>query len=310
MGFKDFFPYLGKGKGPKFWHTPIRRTEVKGPEELGYYVDFSSKTSWSHLDERGIPLLYYGSDIGWRYNPTAVAQFGLGSLERYRRGEGEAYFEMAKAQGRWLLRQMRERDGVGVWEYDFDIPAYGIKAPWVSALAQGQGISLLVRLYLVENDVSFLETASKAIESFKRSVEEGGVSRKVAEGIIYEEVPSERPSCILDGFIFSLFGLYDYWRVTGREEALWREGIRTLKALLPLYDLGFWSRGDLFREKPKMIASSFYHRLHIYQLEALYDITGEEGFRVYASRWKAYERNSLFRIAAFLYKLYFKALYY
>ncbi|GAJ18373.1 unnamed protein product, partial [marine sediment metagenome] len=36
-----------------------------------------------------------------------------------------------------------EKDGFGVWEYHFDYPRFSLDAPWLSAMSQGEGISVL-----------------------------------------------------------------------------------------------------------------------------------------------------------------------
>jgi hypothetical protein len=55
------------------------------------------------------------------------------------------------------------------------------------------------------------------------------------------------PAHILNGFIFALFGLYDYYRVTQDEHALelFNAGIETLRSKLHLYDTGRVTRYDL-----------------------------------------------------------------
>ena len=60
----------------------------------------------------------------------------------------------------------------------------------------------------------------------------------------------------------------------------------------------------------KMLASPFYHHLHIVQLEVLYRLTGEEIFHRYATRWDGYRRSRLRRAVALLYKAVFKLCYY
>jgi hypothetical protein len=144
-------------------------------------------------------------------------------------------------------------------------------------------------------------------------VEEGGVRYVDPQGNLFlEEAPSQPPSCILDGFIFSLFGVYDFWLASGEAamQQMWEAGLSTLENVLPRYDLGFWSRGDLFRERPKMVASRFYHRLHVFQLQALHAMTGREIFRQYAQRWKGYEERWACRTAALACKALFKLSFY
>ncbi len=64
-------------------------------------------------------------------------------------------------------------------------------------------------------------------------------------GIQYPSL--QAPPHVLNGFIFALFGLYDFYKLTHSEVALdlFNEGIETLKANLKRYDLGYWSRYDL-----------------------------------------------------------------
>jgi hypothetical protein len=60
----------------------------------------------------------------------------------------------------------------------------------------------------------------------------------------------------------------------------------------------------------KMLASPFYHRLHIVQLAVLHQLTGLNIFADYAARWKAYAASPVKRAAALGYKCAFKLCYY
>ena len=60
----------------------------------------------------------------------------------------------------------------------------------------------------------------------------------------------------------------------------------------------------------KMLASPFYHRLHIVQLKVMHLLTGDGIFQEYAIRWDNYRKNFIKRNFAFVYKVVFKALYY
>ena len=83
-----------------------------------------------------------------------------------------------------------------------------------------------------------------------------------------------------------------------------------LCANLQRYDAGFWSLYELSGTRLKMFASPFYHRLHIVQLEVLYQLTGEETFRQYTTRWDDYRHSRAKRTAALLHKVIFKLCYY
>lgn len=138
--------------------------------------------------------------------------------------------------------------GTAIWEVDFNFLRHNLSLPWVPAVAQGQIISILIKAYQMTDDADFLITAERAMSSFRYSIDEGGVTWTSEEGFaVYEEYPSQPPSHILNGHIWAMFGLYDYYRVTGSPDALslFNAGVNTLKRYLPSYDVGFWSKYDL-----------------------------------------------------------------
>ena len=59
-----------------------------------------------------------------------------------------------------------------------------------------------------------------------------------------------------------------------------------------------------------MVASPFYHRLHIVQLRVMHKITGESIFASYADRWENYTYSRANRTRALCYKSVFKLCYY
>jgi hypothetical protein len=59
-----------------------------------------------------------------------------------------------------------------------------------------------------------------------------------------------------------------------------------------------------------MIASPFYHRLHVTQLRIMHKITGDDVFARYAEKWEKYARSPSKRTRALCYKSAFKLCYY
>jgi len=59
-----------------------------------------------------------------------------------------------------------------------------------------------------------------------------------------------------------------------------------------------------------MVASPFYHQLHIVQLRVMHRLTGEDKFASVADRWESYTRSRLNRTRALVYKSAFKLWYY
>jgi hypothetical protein len=296
-----------------FWHTELRPIFYSYPTLQDYYIDFTAKTHYDGpYDSQGIPLLDYKGAIGRQYNPCAVAQFALGWFTRWKRGDATARTRFEKTAC-WLHDRLAiDSVGHGWWWYHFDFDAYGLTSPWKSALAQGQGISVLLRAYKEFGDDRYLKAAHAAYAGMVTPVEQGGLLRHFDGGIILEEVIADRPTAILDGLMFAIFGVQDFCFATGDEGAskLRHECLGTLERLLPRFDLHYWSRADLYHDAPPMIASPFYHRLHVAQLEVLRDLTGSVVFDQYARRWKEQDAHVWNRIRAIGNKAYFKLRYY
>ena len=77
--------YLGGGTSQlTFWHEKPAVNPAASYRSLGpYYMTFTDKARYEGpFDEQGVPLLDYHGDIGLRYNPIAIAQYGLAHYNR------------------------------------------------------------------------------------------------------------------------------------------------------------------------------------------------------------------------------------
>ena len=327
MGFKQRINYWrrvivayrkGANSQLTFWHEkPAINEDIdfKDPAS-GYYMTFYDKTLYpGPFDEHGVPLLDYKGVIGKQYNPIAIAQYGLGFYNRYVKEKKEEYLKKFLVQCSWLVDNLEENEfGLLVWMHHFDWEYQGIlKSPWQSSLAQGSGISALLRGFLVTNEKKYLDAAILAFKSFKKDVSEGGVTYTDDNGYLwFEEYIIEPYSHVLNGFIWSLFGVYDFYLVTKDDEAkkIFGLAIKTLTDNLHRFDTGFWSLYSLSPTKLKLIASPFYHSLHIVQLDILYRITKEKRFLEFKERWQNYKKSWVKRNYALIYKIIFKIFYY
>ena len=300
-----------------FWHDPAELNQRALTHALGeYHMSFAEKAEYSGAhDPQGIPLLNYHGDIGLQYNPIAIAQWGLGNYNLFARsGSPEARGKFLKASN-WLCERLeRNAYGFHVWNHYFDWEyRQTLKAPWYSGLAQGQAISLLVRAHAGTGERKYLTSATLAFRTFLEDVASGGVAFQDADkNIWFEEYLVSPPTHILNGFIWAAWGVYDYFLATGSREAmsLFAAAVKTLEVNLGRYDLGFWSRYELSGTLLPMIASPFYHRLHVTQLRVMHRITSEKIFDHYARRWESYARSRSNRSRALCYKGAFKLCYY
>ena len=313
-----FGAYLLPGKSQlTFWHDVPQVNESASFQELGeYYMPFLEKADYpGHYDAAGIPMLDYHGSIGLQYNPIAIAQWGLGNYTLFSRDREEQRKKKFLSASDWLFSHLEQNSsGVWVWNHNFDWEYRStLRAPWYSALAQGQGISLLVRAYAVTKSAKYLDAATRAFASFLQRIDNGGVAFTDSDSNLwFEEYIVSPPTHILNGFIWASWGLHDYFLATrdSRAQDLLAKIVQTLCANLARYDLGFWSRYELSGTAIPMVASPFYHQLHIVQLRIMYRLTGEKMFHDYAERWQEYARSRLKRTRAVCYKGAFKLCYY
>lgn len=127
-----------------------------------------------------------------------------------------------------------------------------LKQGWYSAMGQGHAISLLARAYYHSNgDARYLRAAINGLKPFRVPSRQGGVlARFMGKYEWYEEYPTTPASFVLNGFIYSLLGLYDLNATAPRNlshEAglLFDQGMLSLKKMLSLYDTGSGSIYDL-----------------------------------------------------------------
>lgn len=308
---------LGGNSHLTFWHeTPAENPSALADKLGEYYMLFTEKANYQGAyDSAGIPLLDYHGHIGLQYNPIAIAQFGLGNYNLWLRTADATphakFFRIAD----WLVSHLEQNDhGLAVWNHHFDWEYRDtLKAPWYSALAQGQGISVLVRAHKESGKSRYLDAARQALACFQKPIDQGGVTFTDESGDLwFEEYIVSPPTHILNGFIWALWGVYDYWLATREPSAqeLFSKGVRTLLGNLDRYDLGFWSLYEQAGTRLPMVASAFYHWLHIVQLRVMRRLTGEEAFTRVADRWENYLRSRANRTRALCYKSAFKLCYY
>lgn len=279
-------------------------------------MTFADKANYNGpRDDGGIILLDYRGDIGLQHNPIAIAQYGLARLNLYLNSRREDDLNEAKRHGDWLVSNLKKNSkGVEIWPHDFSWRYRENLLPgWYSALAQGTGLSLLVRLYKATLDEKYLDTARRAYAALLAPVESGGVQFVDDSGDIWlEEYVVDPPTHILNGFLWTLWGVWDYYLLTREKSALelFEKCSKTIEKNLPRYDSGFWSLYDLSEGVLRMIASPFYHRLHIVQLQVTKKLASDPVFGEYAERWAGYEKNPIYRISALVYKIIFKIFYF
>jgi hypothetical protein len=255
------------------------------------------------VDENGIPVSDYSRKVlirgvtGRHYNPLTVAHWVLGAYDDYLATGDVRHRDLFLKRADWLVENQHTiKDGAILW---YHTAGWGkSRTPWSSAMAQGFALSGLCRAYQATGDLKYLETARRAVVGLALPISEGGQAATDEAGNLFFEEWAFHPAIhILNGHIFALFGLHDYYRVTRDERAceLFEAGVAAVRNRLPDYDAGFWSRYSLDRKKVLLnhwtLAAPIYQQVHIDLLRFLYKITGDKVFARYANRWESQQRT-------------------
>ena len=273
------------------------------PRSLRYHV-YSDRLFFDAMapDAHGVAV-QRSRTFGTAYNPAYVAWYGLMSLERWQRGLDPAAEAAFCRQADWLVRHaVRRDDGAVVWPYPFDWREgrCRLTAPWICAMAQGLAISVLIRAHRREAaDGRLLGLCRAATRVFEKSVEDGGVRTLERGHALYEEYPGYPLPRVLDGFLFSLLGLWDLAAETGepRVEQLFADGLAGLVRSLDVWDYRrMWS----WYGSHGYLCPPHYNRLNAALLRALSLLSGEPILRERADRWDPPRRGALGRAEVYL----------
>lgn len=275
--------HVKKGEG-RHWN----RDSVEG-----FYIDYSEKTKTSQFTDSGLPYtkLENGTTA---ILPITVIQYGLGCYENVLDGEKDYSKGFLRCADYMLQTQATD----GSWEAFAAQRTNKTK----SSMVQGEGAALLIRAWKYSGNTQYLLGAQKAITFMLKDVKEGGTA-EIGEDYIALLEGTGVPM-ILNGAIYSLFGLYDLWLVT-YDKSLKQEldfAINGIKHYLPKYDNGYWSYYCL----DKRIASPFYHQLHIVQLHVLAKLLVDDAFDKEAVKYEKYYNNKLCYFRAFIKKAFQK----
>lgn len=268
------------------------KTEVKG-----YYNDLRNKvlSNTALIDDKGIPYnINCNNEI--IYFPGTIFQYGLGLYDLYLESQNEDYKQKFLLISNWTLSNQKKN---GMWDC---MKILGDKIHQSqSSMCQSQGISILIRAYILTKEDKYLKSADKAVEFMIKDKNEGGTCFYDNDRVIFQEYVSNIEQSVLNGWIFSIFGIYDYYLITKNEniKLIIDKTIKTLSNELEKYDRKYWSSYD----QVGTIASPAYHDLHICQLEALEKMFNMDTFSIYKNKFIKYQKNKIYKIIAICVKI-------
>jgi hypothetical protein len=253
-------------------------------------------------DASGVLLVFDGGSGEMVYDPASIARYGLAQYGNYLELNDSVYMDEARAQADYLVAALNPETGALTYEFDSALNTGSsyetLKAPWISATAQGLACSLLARMYDQTNDEKYSEACKLALQPFTKSFEDGGVAREFQGRVFFESYPTKLPGFELSGFMHSILGLFDVWQITQDEtaHALYEQGIETLKFSLPYFDstgISYYQLAHLFRERGAIyLPGTAFHVTHIQQLEAINRYEEDAVLAHYQKLWTTYIKGA------------------
>jgi hypothetical protein len=214
------------------------------------------------LPSPGYRTSFPGSELIYQFYPGHGVQIQwlgtFGRLNGYWSG-GARYDARANALLDEIKSLASERAQGLAWEYLF--PFDGQKPPWVSSLAQGTGLQAMARAATrLNRQADVFPLALAGLKIFQADPPQG-VRVADGSGAHYLQYSGLPKLMVLNGFIQSLVGLYDFANLTGDPTAksLFDDGDRAARTEVPTFDTGAWSlysRGSITRE-----SDLSYHKL-------------------------------------------------
>jgi hypothetical protein len=205
----------------------------------------------------GTHLSFPGSRLVWEY----YAGQGIEIQWLATFGEANGYYDSGRDSDlRELLREAlalaSARAGGITWEYLFRFD--GGAPPWASGLTQGTALQVLARAWSHWHEAVYLTSAERALALFETPPPGGGVRVAEHPGVWYAQYTFAPDDHVINGFIQSLVGLYEFTALTGNAQgqALFEAGDAQARVALPHFDTGAWSRYDQYSE-----SSLSYHEL-------------------------------------------------
>jgi D-glucuronyl C5-epimerase C-terminus len=220
------------------------------------------------LPYSGQEIEFSGSQLVWEYYPgqglelQVLATFGRAD-GMYTAGPSE-YSQMQQLLSQMIPLAVQRAGGIA-WEYYFRFD--GGSPPWVSAMAQGTGIEALTRASEAfgplagpgstgaqpgagsqpgpgsqPSSPTYIQIAHRALGIFTLRPPVG-VQVAARAGARYLQYSFAPKADIINAFLQSLIGLYDYAHASGDSEAqrLFAAGDAQARAELRSFDTGAWS---------------------------------------------------------------------
>ena len=247
-------------------------------------------------------------------NPCTLAQTIIYILHSYKINKEPCYLAKAEEIYDFNKQETGYIDNNKLYfKYDFDFNLHSIttqkmKKGWISGMTQGDMLYVCSELIKITKKDKYYNDATKIFNTFldinpiRRSHTEKVNNDTDIKYICnydkdncfwIEEYPMEVPCRTLNGFMFAIMGLYKYYLITKSDNVLkiLTESVYTIEKNISHFINIEDDKESCYCLKHKT-PCSYYHHIHIHQLNVLHKITGENIFKEWALK---FEKKSIIK---------------
>jgi len=221
------------------------------------------------LDENLVPIVNYS--FGTYRNPVTSCIFAFAFYNDFllsHKAEDKLGF---LNNVNWLIDYM---DDKYLLHYEFDYNHDGLaflEEGWISAMAQGMALGAFSMAYFLTSDSSYAKAAADIFSTLYKNTDSLWCVGVDTEDYYWlEEYPNKNFCHVLNGKLSAIWGLWDYYVITGDEFALtlFKAGIRTIADNYPIWNIvgknaSYYCLHHRFKQT--------YHDLHLLQLDIYAD---------------------------------------
>jgi hypothetical protein len=251
-------------------------------------------------DPNGVKRWQYGDR--WVYHPLVIVRYGVNLLNGYRLRQNPAYLDRARVNADFLINTAVSRQGALYFPYRFNYRLFGnpadpMRAPWYSAMMQGEALTLFVRLHAATGEQRWREAADSTFLTFlqRPQTKRPWTTFVAAHGgrryLWFEEYAKFPTTRVLNGHLYALFGIYEYLSAMGNPAAVtvFDGGATTVRHQVRR----FRARGEISYYSLRVHAQyASYHCIHVWQLKLLTRMTGDSWFAREARRFASDARSA------------------
>lgn len=227
------------------------------------------------LDENNIPVAHYS--FGDYYNPVLTCNNAFGAYNEYLRTNDESYLQMFYQNADWLI-DYKDDNSLLRYEFDFTHESQTLTVGWTSAMAQGQALAVMSMAYHTSQNEEYLLAADDFFTSMH--VNYGSAWNLIIDSedyLWYEEYPNPDFCHVLNGKLFGMWGLWDYYCLTRNKDALklFQGGIKSVIDNYPFWDVDGLDGSHYCGHTTEI---SNYHDIHKRQFSTYRDVLNIQEF--------------------------------